>query len=500
MKNKIENIIKFIKKHDNIFMFILIAIIMLSRVYNIVLNKEDESYNFLNTYKIANGLIIYNDNNVIITPLFFYIGSIFLKLFGENYLVFRTYNLIISTLTFFICYLIIKKLGIKKKYSFFYTLLLITFVAGILNGGANYNVLSYAFYLLGLYFLLKMKKGTFKSIVQGIMLFITFLTYQKLGVAYFIAIIIYEIVNKDIKSLFKELLTAFILLLGFLLYLYFQNNLYNFVNYTILGMGEFGSTNFAMDGNILGLSLFLLLPVMALCLNIATIVSIKNYSKIENEKEIINNIITLFTFAICAYIIIIPILNKYHVYLAGLLMIINLIYVIHFLLTPFLNEKKVKSTINKLTIFLLLFLLIFSVREVRNYLYYLDDVPKDSPFYGSIPTQELKDMIIEVGEYIQKNDQDTIVISSYAPLISLYLNDLDNDDYDLALRGNLGKDGEQGLIEKIKQLDNTQILLLHETDEEKEIYQFAYDVANYIKQNYTYVGQVNKFDIYEIEN
>lgn len=239
---------------------------------------------------------------------------------------------------------------------------------------------------------------------------------------------------------------------------------------------------------------------MALCLNIATIVSIKNYSKIENEKEIINNIITLFTFAICAYIIIIPILNKYHVYLAGLLMIINLIYVIQFLLTPFLNEKKVKSTINKLTIFLLLFLLIFSVREVRNYLYYLDDVPKDSPFYGSIPTQELKDMIIEVGEYIQKNDQDTIVISSYAPLISLYLNDLDNDDYDLALRGNLGKDGEQGLIEKIKQLDNTQILLLHETDEEKEIYQFAYDVANYIKQNYTYVGQVNKFDIYEIEN
>ena len=362
MKNKIENIIKFIKKHDNIFMFILIAIIMLSRVYNIVLNKEDESYNFLNTYKIANGLIIYNDNNVIITPLFFYIGSIFLKLFGENYLVFRTYNLIISTLTFFICYLIIKKLGIKKKYSFFYTLLLITFVAGILNGGANYNILSYAFYLLGLYFLLKMKKGTFKSIVQGIMLFITFLTYQKLGVAYFIAIIIYEIVNKDIKSLFKELLTAFILLLGFLLYLYFQNNLYNFVNYTILGMGEFGSTNFAMDGNILGLLLFLLLPVMALCLNIATIVSIKNYSKIENEKEIINNIITLFTFAICAYIIIIPILNKYHVYLAGLLMIINLIYVIHFLLTPFLNEKKVKSTINKLTIFLLLFLLIFSVR------------------------------------------------------------------------------------------------------------------------------------------
>ena len=84
------------------------------------------------------------------------------------------------------------------------------------------------------------------------------------------------------------------------------------------------------------------------------------------------------------------------------------------------------------------------------------------------------------------------------PLISLNLNDLDNEDFDLPLRGNLGKDGEKGLIEKIKKLKNTQILLLHETDEEKELYQFAYDVADYIKQNYRYVGQVNKFDIYEI--
>ena len=112
----------------------------------------------------------------------------------------------------------------------------------------------------------------------------------------------------------------------------------------------------------------------------------------------------------------------------------------------------------------------------------------------------MRETIEEVGDYVQNNDKDTIVLSTYAPLISLYLNDLDNGDYDLPLRGNLGSKGEKGLIEQIKELSNTQILILHETDEEKEIYQFVYDVADYIKQNYTYVGQVNKFDIYEIEN
>ena len=79
-----KNIVSFVKKHDNIFVLILIALAMLARVYNVVISNTDEAYNFLNSYKLANGLTIYTDNNVIITPLFFYISSIFLKIFGEN--------------------------------------------------------------------------------------------------------------------------------------------------------------------------------------------------------------------------------------------------------------------------------------------------------------------------------------------------------------------------------------------------------------------------------
>lgn len=142
----------------------------------------------------------------------------------------------------------------------------------------------------------------------------------------------------------------------------------------------------------------------------------------------------------------------------------------------------------------------YSAKDMWNYAHLINYVPQDSPFYGAIIDPKMRETIEEVGDYVQNNDKDTIVLSTYAPLISLYLNDLDNGDYDLPLRGNLGSKGEKGLIEQIKELSNTQILILHETDEEKEIYQFVYDVADYIKQNYTYVGQVNKFDIYEIEN
>ena len=145
-----KNILSFVKKHDNIFVLILIALAMLARVYNVGISNTDEMYNFLNSYKLANGLTIYTDNNVIITPLFFYISSIILKIFGENIFVFRTINLVISSLMFFLCYLILKKLKINKKFSLLYTLLIVSLISSIIGGGANYITLAYTFYLLPL--------------------------------------------------------------------------------------------------------------------------------------------------------------------------------------------------------------------------------------------------------------------------------------------------------------------------------------------------------------
>ena len=517
-----KNILSFVKKHDNIFVLILIALAMLASVYNVGISNTDEMYNFLNSYKLANGLTIYTDNNVIITPLFFYISSIILKILGENVLVFRTLNLIISTFMFFLCYLILKELKVNKRFSLLYTLLIIALISSIIGGGANYTTLAYSFYLLGFLLILKMKKGTVKSLVQGLMLFLTFLTYQKLGVAYFIAIIAYEITNKDIKSLFKELLTALVLLLAFLSYLYTQGNLFDFIDYAILGIGEFGSKNLNAESNLLSILLFLLLPIMTLITIVAIIKALKSKQNNKNTKielktkekaktgdaetnhkkvtEIRNQMLSLFLFSICTYIIVIPILNVYHVYLASILMLIALMYLINFLTKPIIEEKSIKLIINTIILCIIILILAYSAKDMWSYTHWINSIPNDSPFYGSRIEEEVKQTIVEVGNYVKNNDKDIIIFSTYAPLISLYLDDLDNGDYDLPLRGNFGSKGEEGIIKQIKELKNTQILLLHETDEEKEIYQFAYDAADYIKQNFNYVGQVNKFDIYETGN
>ena len=126
----------------------------------------------------------------------------------------------------------------------------------------------------------------------------------------------------------------------------------------------------------------------------------------------------------------------------------------------------------------------------------LNDIPKESPFYGAIIDENLQKEIKEVTQYIKNEEKDVIVLSSYAPFYSIILNDLENKECDWALRGNLGIEGEAGFTEKIKELDNTQILL-YDNEDEEEIYQFVFDTIEYIKQNMKYIGKIQNFSIYE---
>ena len=144
-----------IKKHDNLIVFVIIIILMLGNCFNLYISNSDEMINFLNIYKMANGIEIYKDINVIITPLFFYIGEYIFNIFGSNVLVFRIYNLILLTIMYLLCYVILKKLKIRKNLALMYTLLILMFTNKLGLGGTNYNILSFVFFELGILSLLK---------------------------------------------------------------------------------------------------------------------------------------------------------------------------------------------------------------------------------------------------------------------------------------------------------------------------------------------------------
>ena len=69
-----------------------------------------------------------------------------------------------------------------------------------------------------------------------------------------------------------------------------------------------------------------------------------------------------------------------------------------------------------------------------------------------------------------------------------------NVEFDLPFRGNLGKNGEGGLLQKIINLKDTYILL--DRNEKDVIYQESEIVRDYIKNNFEKDGEIEEFDIY----
>lgn len=66
--------------------------------------NNDTIWNYGFSYNVANGLKMYKDFNMVITPLYPTIFGIILKLLGTNMLVFYLFNTLIVTFIFYIVY------------------------------------------------------------------------------------------------------------------------------------------------------------------------------------------------------------------------------------------------------------------------------------------------------------------------------------------------------------------------------------------------------------
>ena len=147
MKENLIKVKKFVEKHDEIFVTILIFIMSLGYSLYVKTCVGDEVWNFQNVYKIYNGYKIYVDANVITTPIFHFIGALVFKIFGANFFIFRMYSQITFTIFFMEIYKFFKYLKIDKKNAFFLLIIFFTLQQDLIMASANYNTLSIIFYV-----------------------------------------------------------------------------------------------------------------------------------------------------------------------------------------------------------------------------------------------------------------------------------------------------------------------------------------------------------------
>lgn len=489
----------------NILVILFIAIVVVGNIFGKSYTNLDELWNFNFSKNVADGLIPYKDFNMVQTPLLAIICGGFLKIFGSQLIVMRIMAAVLLTLVFFMAYLIMKKLT-NKSIAILGLLAFLLLFKDILCIDYNYAVLLMALIITYIELLQQDElflKHRFKyDFVIGLVAGISILFKQTTGLAVAMACIgykVFKVRNKeDIKEFFK---IAFTRLLGvvvpvilFVIYLVVNHAFIDFINYAILGTLTF--SNKILYKTLLGEGIIsLLATVLPIILIVMFIMLLK-----KNTQK---NVYVLFAYAIGSSIVIYPISDQIHFCIGGLITFIAGIYLLfNCLYSDDLFDKWSKTLrifAYGIFSFLLMFLIlinVFNSLQIFNEQYIKVNKEKELAHFIGIPENRgLKDRILEIEEYIQINQNEgkkVYVLDAEAAIYMIPL-DIYNKDYDMFLKGNLGKSGEQGIIDRIASEDDA-IYLIKKSGLN---WQNPDNVRNYIIDNLQCTGDISIFWIFE---
>lgn len=490
MKKNINKILAFIA------IFLIITSFVISLIY-LPLLPSDELWNFQNIFKMYNGFKIYNDSNVIITPLFFYIEFIIFKILGANFFTFRISNLLIILPFFFFIYKVLKNLKVKKCINLLIIALIFndTFLFLVCNG-PNYNILALLFYLIGLYYYTSNKNSNF---IQGFIAFLIFFTKQTTGIFYILAILIYELYKykfskKFFKNQFEKLITFIIPSILVILILCFNGSFKNFINYTIGGLLSF-SNNFVFSIK----PYYGLIIVITYILSISLLLSQKNLIKLNFSKDFFDTLILLIIFTSCISLILYPIFNIGHILMILPFFFIILAYIFNNIFKELFDDKSTQTIMYGISTIILFILLLNNIEDIiipykKVDASFISD--KNSPFFGTFLFDENIKLIDTLNNYISFRNENGIdvIVCSYKSAYIMIPQKQSHGAYDLIFYGNLGYNGIEKMKQDILSRENTEFLVIN--NENYGTGQFVIEIQDFIRENLTKCGEILNFDVY----
>ena len=433
-----------LKRYKDIILVILVFLITLclSIFFNNV--TFDEVWNYGFSLNISKGLIPYRDFNMLQTPFSLFMGSIFIRLFGERIISVDILNSFVITVSFFLLY---KILGYKAF--LLYPLFVLYTVFG-------YN--SFCLLLLIIILTFIVGKKDYNTIL-GILIGICFITKQTIGVCLFVPYFYYS------KNRFKSIITFLIPFLVLSIYLIYYDAFYQFIDYCFLGMLDFGSKNTNVG------VLFVVEVIIVIILFIFL------FKSGFRDKVLFY----ILSFQIMAF----PLSDLYHFLISFLPVIFYILYRV--------RSKYIMITIG--IIFYNIFFISLYRNISSNYLVmddnYLFLKNVGYVFYNNIVSKSDVISSTKDGDYY-------FIIGPEAYFIKLYSGDVISK-YDFLLNGNMGYHGDRRVIQDISQMcfDHQCQFYVSKGIVFSADNQFSKEVYDYVLNHYQFVNGSSYFDIYK---
>lgn len=493
------------KKIEKIYVILAIIIILTSIIIIKPLNNLDEIWNYNFARNTANGLMPYKDFNMIQMPLLPHIIALFLLIFGNQLIIMRILAIILCTGILLLSNKTLEHLEVNKQLR--YAFLIFIFILFYDLFGIDYNFFV-LFNILAIIYL-ELKKFTEKTskkttdILIGILAGICLCTKQTTGMFICIASLIQpilKVVNKeDIKKYIKQvgyrIIGILIPLLILIIYFTINGLWTDFIDYSILGIKTFSNSipysNLIKNENLIIKILSILIPIFIIISFIMCVL------KRKEKEQAYQNLWIIMCYSIAEIIVTFPISDKIHFSIGIFPSLIGIMYIIS-LIVKNIKYKKIKQFLYEFSKLYILIFSIFTVILSCNCIYqYLEKVNEYTQLdhFKYIPIEEgqLK-AVKEMEEYIVNNDKKVHILDSDSALYTIPIN-MYQKNYDMFLKGNLGKSGEEGIIENIKNED--EVIYLIKNNKEKRNWQNPEKVREYIINNLNKTGEILYFDIYE---
>jgi len=444
----------------------------------------DELWNYTFARNIVNGLLPYKDFNMIQTPLSAYLAAIPLKIFGDYLMVMRALSLALATAIFFIFEKLLCKICNDWRLSISVTAFLSIIYAFTFSYDYNYLILF--FILLTLYLEIKIyeKPERYKKIINigiGVLAASAFLSKQSTGVFLIAAIIINCLFRKKFKLILWRLFGIVIPSIVFTGQLILSGSWFDFIDYAFIGVLSFSNSITYLDFMMSSAVNFIIgLGVIAI-----VIISIIKVFKRKKSNSNIN--LELLVLSIAGMAVVFPIADIFH-FLVGLMPVLLLLF-------SLINKS---LRINSYVIFLIATCFLFAFASA-NYLHLPQDLKYSSlnHFEGIRIDAKNEEDVLFIGNFIVSEKaigNEVYVLDGIAVVYMLPLN-IYHKDYDMFLRGNLGENNPQNLIDDLNS-NNSVLLIPYNFDNAN--WQFPKEIYQTIEKQFTKTEQIGDYYVYRV--
>lgn len=475
----------------------------------------DEAWNYNTANAFAMRLIPYKQVSMITTPLLPMINSIFLKIVFNGIITYRVVMGIIFALIVLFIYLIIRELSNKRLLSYICAFFIGTLLINKFLLDYNYLflliVLMIAF--LEVRDLKKNENFNFNhNLCVGLLTGLAFLTKQTIGLL-LIIVVIFEVFIYMKKIGFDLKLTKFIKLIGvrifgmmipitmFLIYLGFNGDFNDFINYAIKGVKEF--SNSIPYYRLLNSTDYKIAIISRLFIIVYGSLFITFILECVKNNKLKDELINIYVLAFCSIpviAIIYPISDDFHLIVASVYALIIIAYLFILVLKKIDGFIKIDIFYKKLLLIGILFIIIlisFKNLIIERNINVKENVLVPFKHYEGIYVPEyLSKRISDVTDKIRaysNSGRESIIVDAEAAIYDIVLNRY-KKNYDMLLIGNIGENGVEKIINEIK--DSHNVYYFVKNPQYALNWQLPEDIVDYIRNNLKYHETVSVFDVY----